>query len=114
VLRNQSHYAEKHKGVCLGFDLPRADVTEMKYNDQRLLNSLDKAAADPTKLPHDLQQLLLCTEAQGWEYELEVRRFVKLRDNQITVCTRSAAITMPRSRPTCRPERAKPPRRARS
>lgn len=75
-----SHYAEKHKGVGLGFDLPRADVTEMKYNDKRLLNSLDKASADPTKLPHDLQQLLLCTKAQGWEYELEVRRFVKLRD----------------------------------
>jgi hypothetical protein len=39
-----------------------------------------EASADPTKLPHDLQQLLLCTKAQGWEYELEVRRFVKLRD----------------------------------
>ena len=74
-----SHYADRHKGICLGFDLPRSQVTEMKYNDDRLLDRLGKLAADPTRLSADLQSLLLCTKAKGWAYEEEVRRFVKLK-----------------------------------
>lgn len=74
-----SHYADRHKGICLGFDLPRVDLTAMEYNDVRLLKKLDKNA-DPTKLPSDLKEALLKIKAKSWFYELEVRRYVQLAD----------------------------------
>jgi hypothetical protein len=75
-----SHYADRHKGVCLGFDVPKWDVITMKYEDERILEGLDKVGDDPNKLPPLLQDLLMRTKAKGWEYEQEVRRFVKLKD----------------------------------
>jgi len=75
-----SHYADRHKGICLGFVIPRADALAVLYNDERLLAELDASDEDPTKLSADLQDLLLYTKAKCWAYEDEVRRFVKLED----------------------------------
>ncbi len=75
-----SHYAERHKGVCLGFDLPRNDLTEMQYNAERLLDGLDDVNDDPSNLTPKLQQALLRTKARGWQYELEMRRYLNLKD----------------------------------
>src|SRR5258705_1810131 len=75
-----SHYSDRHKGICLGFTLPRKDIVDIQYNDSRLRRELDERGDDPTKLSTELQELLLCTEAKGWAYEHEVRRFVPLND----------------------------------
>nr|WP_092231192.1 DUF2971 domain-containing protein [Bradyrhizobium sp. Gha] len=31
-----SHYADRHKGICLGFTLPRSAIQRIEYNDSRL------------------------------------------------------------------------------
>jgi hypothetical protein len=74
-----SHYAMKHRGMCLGFNVPRKLLQEVQYEDQRLLDELEK---DPElrSIPEDLQAQLLRTKYSGWKYEKEYRRFVTLTD----------------------------------
>lgn len=72
-----SHYAARHRGICLGFNVPRNLLEEVTYKDDRLRAELN-ANADPLQLPQDLQQALRCTKYRRWEYECEFRRFVQL------------------------------------
>lgn len=74
-----SHYAAKHHGVCLGFDVPRGDLQKVSYKADRVLAQLGDDP-DPRRIDQKLQDLLLCTKSKGWEYEEESRRFVPLSD----------------------------------
>lgn len=69
----------KHRGICLGFNIPRAELQKVKYEADRLLAELDHEP-DPAKISQDLQPQLLCTKSSGWIYEDEYRRFVPLAD----------------------------------
>ena len=51
-----SHYGAKHRGICLGFDVPRILVERVKYEDQRILRSF--GSGDPRQLDTELQGLL--------------------------------------------------------
>jgi hypothetical protein len=73
-----SHYAEKHKGVCLGFDLREGTFEKVKYEDKRLGSELNKNDDDPTGLPKVLKEALLCTKSHHWKYEEEIRRLIPL------------------------------------
>jgi hypothetical protein len=75
-----SHYAAKHRGICLGFNVPRQLMQEVRYKPERLLAKLDEND-NPMTLPVELQEQLLCTKYGGWKYEQEHRRFVALRDS---------------------------------
>lgn len=74
-----SHYATKHRGICLGFNVPRELLQQVQYEDQRLRDELERNP-DPTEIPEDLQTQLLRTKYSGWKYEDEYRRFVTLAD----------------------------------
>ena len=37
-----SHYGDKHRGVCLGFDVPNAHIVHVSYNSSRLLAAASK------------------------------------------------------------------------
>jgi hypothetical protein len=74
-----SHYAKKHTGICLGFDVSRSLVQQVSYQDNRILAALGPTPM-PDKLSEELQQQLLCTKSGGWRYEDEYRRFVDLSD----------------------------------
>jgi hypothetical protein len=73
-----SHYAARHRGICLGFNVPKNLLESVTYQDDRLRAELDKLGADPLQLPADLQQALRCTKYRRWDYECEYRRFVGL------------------------------------
>lgn len=73
-----SHYADKHKGICLGFDVCRSLLQEVKYKDSRLRLALGDTA-NPAALSPELQRQLTCTKAKAWSYEEEHRRFIDLR-----------------------------------
>jgi hypothetical protein len=75
-----SHYAAKHYGVCLGFDLKRDKCQQVEYRDKRILAELEQKGDDPTKIAPDLQELLLCTNSAHWSYEQEIRIFVTLSE----------------------------------
>lgn len=74
-----SHYGEKHKGICLGFNVCRSMVQQVSYQDERILAALGPTPI-PDELSEELQQQLLCTKSGGWRYEEEHRRFVNLKD----------------------------------
>ena len=73
-----SHYGDKHRGVCLGFNLCRDKAEPVKYEDQRIRDEL--RGGDPTTLSDALQQQLLCTKFSGWKYEKEWRRFMPMEE----------------------------------
>ena len=73
-----SHYASKHEGICLGFDLRRGnEVQEVRYEKKRSRVRFGTGEGAQS-FGTDLQDLLLRTKYVGWKYEQELRRFVDL------------------------------------
>ena len=69
-----SHYAGKHEGICLGFDVKRGkDVQEVCYEEKRL-----RMVKGKLSIPENMKEKLLRTKYGGWQYEKELRRFVDL------------------------------------
>ena len=66
-----SHYADEHKGICLGFDVPESCLHEVKYVPERL--QFEQLVPDEDQL-----QQLLRTKFKDWGYEAEYRRIVCL------------------------------------
>lgn len=74
-----AHYGDKHKGVCLGFDVPDHLPKEMKYAPERLRGLLDRSLP-MMGMNKETLQMMLETKFKDWEYEQEWRLFSKLED----------------------------------
>lgn len=71
-----SHYADKHQGIAIGFDVPDGDIYRpVQYCGERLPAPLDRELVDS-----DLDDLLL-TKFSAWRYESEYRCFCHLADS---------------------------------
>ena len=75
-----SHYADRHRGICLGFDvLKSAGMQKVRYIEQRIPPNLRAMQAEgPEAEAHMLD--LLTLKFQHWAYEREHRLFVHLQD----------------------------------
>lgn len=72
-----SHYGDKHRGICLGFNLRRERAEEVLYEDKRILDQLaDGGTAD--LLDPTLQAQLRRTKFSSWSYEEEQRVLLPL------------------------------------
>lgn len=72
-----SHYADKHRGICLGFDVSGSLVMPVSY-EHELLN-IDGASKSPeSEFTEEFMAKLLTTKFRDWGYEQEVRIFVDL------------------------------------
>jgi len=69
-----SHYADKHRGVCLGFDVDDRGLKPVTYSVDR----------PNLKLPPTLESIneLLFTKFQGWSYEEELRNWFRLDEKE--------------------------------
>lgn len=69
-----SHYADKHRGICLGFDVQEGFLRRVSYVKDRpsLKLPLTKEAAD----------LLLWTKYRDWKYEEEWRGWLRLDERE--------------------------------
>lgn len=68
-----AHYANKHKGVCLGFDVRDGLATKVTYVSQRLHHEF---ARETVPFSPEVQKLVresLYTKHDGWAYEQEWR-----------------------------------------
>lgn len=67
-----SHYAKRHEGICLGFDIADEFVRKVSYVDTRT----------PLNLPlsKEEEDRLLYTKFSGWKYEEESRVWLKLEE----------------------------------
>jgi hypothetical protein len=76
-----AHYAKKHNGVCLGFDVPdgKEPWRSVEYNPKRLQFVLDH-----TKrlggLDAKFIEAMCFTKAEEWAYEREYRALAKLEE----------------------------------
>ena len=74
-----AHYGDKHKGVCLGFDIADEHVQEVTYFPERVTADfdMDKKYGGLTE---DIVMNLFSTKYIDWEYENEVRVIVPLEE----------------------------------
>ncbi|MGH8771642.1 MAG: DUF2971 domain-containing protein [Burkholderiales bacterium] len=75
-----SHYADRHRGLCLGFDILDEWAKEVTYTGTRLKSEVESA------LPSDDKETtgykLITTKYEHWQYEDEVRLLVRLEHAQ--------------------------------
>ena len=71
------HYAEKHTGIALGFDVPGSHLAPVIYARKPVKIPIDKGTNLP-RLSEALMNQLLRTKFADWKYEKEVRLFVQL------------------------------------
>jgi len=72
-----SHYADKHRGVCLAFEIPDDYLHEVTYASARLGLDLEQEVSRPGGISEQHAFSLLTTKFLDWQYEEEVRMFVK-------------------------------------
>ena len=72
-----SHYAEKHKGLALGFDVPDRLLTRVIYQGGMHKISVTPNSTDQKTIDRLLERLRY-TKFDGWKYEVEVRQFFAL------------------------------------
>jgi hypothetical protein len=72
-----AHYADQHRGLCLGFDVPGKFCQKIAYVEKRKPFPPDLLALnEPEKL--EVIQEMLFTKCEDWRYEEEIRVTVKL------------------------------------
>ncbi len=74
-----SHYADRHRGLCLGFDVT-SEVHKVNYTARRLKSDRDVLEA-VTPEAEAYMHRLLTTKFHHWSYEEEYRLFCQLRDD---------------------------------
>lgn len=73
-----SHYADRHCGLCLGFDVPDDLLMSVTYTTKRTAS--DKLFSHDRSIKEIEIKRLLITKFSYWRYEDEVRCFVSLTD----------------------------------
>ncbi len=78
-----SHYAEKHRGLCLGFEISNKHLAPVRYRSNRL--SVELALIDGADLrAHRAMLSILTTKYVHWRYEREMRLFTVLENRDQT------------------------------
>ncbi len=71
-----SHYADKHRGCALGFEVPDQFLIPVSYSAKRLEMQLEMQLAKGS-VGNTLSRRLMTTKFADWKYEDEVRLFAK-------------------------------------
>jgi hypothetical protein len=74
-----SHYADKHRGLALGFDIPDDWAVGVSYTGARLKAELEHSPISEKN--GSFGHKLLTTKFSHWRYEKEVRTIVRLEDS---------------------------------
>jgi hypothetical protein len=74
-----SHYAAKHTGLCLGFDIPDEHLAPVRYSGQRLAVEAERLL-HPRDMDEATALKFLGTKFAHWRYEAEMRAFLSLED----------------------------------
>ena len=91
------HYAEKHTGMCLGFDVPDELLSPVIYAKRLLKIKIDPNTREPKPTAKVVDRLLR-TKFFDWKYEDEMRLFVDLDRDTVEsgkyFCSFSANLTL--------------------
>jgi hypothetical protein len=72
-----SHYADRHRGLCLGFDVG-GEIHKVRYQKRRLPPDIRALESEATAKAH--VRALVTTKFSHWQYEREYRLFAQLKD----------------------------------
>jgi len=72
-----SHYASKHSGLCLGFDVSDENLRPIEYSRKRLVAKVE-SFCDPSQLRVETITRFLFTKYSHWHYENEFRWLIRL------------------------------------
>lgn len=73
------HYADKHRGMALGFEVTNDLIFEARYENSRFHLPRDPVT-DHAKPNEETIQRILSTKFSDWKYENEWRIFVELKN----------------------------------
>lgn len=73
-----SHYADRHRGVCLGFEVRPGLSMPVEYRARRLAREARRLLTGP--ITRETMRRVLSTKYSHWRYEQEERIFVTLED----------------------------------
>jgi hypothetical protein len=73
------HYADKHSGIALGFDVPGKLITKVSYTNIRPKVQFDEVNRIVVNGASVLDKLIK-SKFKEWKYEKEFRMFLKLED----------------------------------
>lgn len=65
-----SHYAAKHRGIALGFDVDAGIAKQVSYQAARLKEA---RPTETSTITAELAEFLVCTKYESWKYEREWR-----------------------------------------
>ena len=74
-----AHYGDKHRGVCLGFDVPDAMPREVRYTPDRLIDLLGEKP-ELRNMSIAGIETLMTTKYSEWSYEREWRLIRPFRE----------------------------------
>jgi hypothetical protein len=77
-----SHYAGKHTGLCLGFDIPGNILTKIHYTAKRLQPRIEVIEGGGQSTQKEILKVL-STKYEHWSYESEMRLFIALNDRDL-------------------------------
>ena len=73
-----SHYAEKHKGLCLEFEIPDDLLAKITYSRDRLKREVSELFNSNPTFQESAMNRILTTKFSHWKYERERRVFAGL------------------------------------
>jgi Protein of unknown function (DUF2971) len=79
-----SHYADKHRGLCLGFDIPQNLLIPVQYCAKRFEPDIAAFDKPRSKIAQVEMIRMLSTKYSHWRYENEMRLFTMLQDRDDT------------------------------
>jgi hypothetical protein len=80
-----SHYADKHRGLCLGFEVPESYVKPVEYIARRLAREAELLREG--SLDRRGVERFLYAKYSHWKYEQEVRCFLSLEEKDKELAT---------------------------
>lgn len=72
-----AHYADKHQGLCIGFELKKERYKRVEYVPKRLPFPKSFSSEDT-----GVAKVILYSKYDSWKYEKEIRVFVSLEDQE--------------------------------
>jgi hypothetical protein len=71
-----AHYGDKHRGICLGFEVPEDTAKAVDYVSNRL------PFPEVSPLTNDYAETMLFTKFASWNYEQEIRMWASLEEEE--------------------------------
>jgi hypothetical protein len=71
------HYADRHAGICMGFDVAKDHLHEVMYEESLGRMKQDAKTGELVLTTKEIDKLMR-TKFKDWEYEQEMRFFIKL------------------------------------